>query len=82
LENWNTFNGWALARGIHAVKLSPSDFQDLVLYWLMENRNAEELYELERDLTMPPPDFEVPADDPVWGAEAEMGLFMALVPKD
>lgn len=76
------FNGWCLSRGLAPKNLEVADFQDLVLNWLMEHRDENGLYELERDLTLPPLDYEVAANDPIWGDEAEMGLFMALIPKD
>lgn len=76
VTNWNVFNGWCQARGVKPKKLDCADFQDLVLFWLMEHRDEESLHELERELTMPPPNTEVAANDPNWGADAEMAMFM------
>lgn len=71
-----------MARGLKPLKLSPADFQDLVLFWLMENMDAKEIADLERRLTLPPPNTVIKKNDPVWSRDAEMAMFKsAMKPK-
>lgn len=75
-HNWSLFNGYAMRHGHQRVMDMPfADFLDFVTYWLFENLDEQESWKLESELLMPLGDMNpdtVPADHPIWGAEAEM----------
>lgn len=69
------FQGWCLTHGVKPLKLTPAEFQDLVLFWLSEGLSEKGLMDLERQLTVPPPMHKVQKSDPVWSRDAEMAAF-------
>lgn len=75
LDEWNTFHGWCLARGIKPLKLAYPELLDLALHWMTDGATAESLADFERQLTLPPPNTEIRKDDPIWGRDAEMAMF-------
>jgi hypothetical protein len=55
--------------------LAPDEFQDLVLFWLMDGVSEKGLIDLERQLTLPPPMTKIDKNDPIWSRDAEMAMF-------
>lgn len=75
IDNWNTFNGWCVARGIRPIKLPEPDLLDLIQFWLTDGLSEQGLADFERQLTMPPALHKVEKNDPIWSADSEMALF-------
>lgn len=46
-----------------------------MLFWLMDGLSEQGLADLERQLTLPPPNTVIKKDDPIWGRDAEMAAF-------
>lgn len=72
VREWSRFNGEHLGRGVDVLKLHPSDFLDVIWFWLIENQDEKGVEKLGRQIWLPPMGEEPTDDNPYYGYEAEM----------
>lgn len=80
IANWGEINGECIYRGIKPLKLSPSDFCDLILYFVTRNMDQKEQDAFGRKLYLPPRGVEPDDDLPYWGLNAEIEAFNRSAP--
>lgn len=58
--------------------MSPSDFIDVMWYWLLKDLDTKESEKLQQKIWMPPRGQDPHPSDPFWGEEAELAAAEAM----